>query len=157
MLLRRRKQNELEMQQDRHDDVSCTSCFGNNNHCECNRGCPGPTSDLTRRGSPGVPAGSGPRTAGRTWNSGIYRSNWGYRAYRCYWTYRCYRTCRRAGSYWFNWSNRGYWTCRRAGSYWFNRRYRGYWSYGGYRTCWNSDTGNCRGGCQQSGRHCRRF
>lgn len=58
MLLRRRKQNELEMQQDRHDDVSCTSCFGNNNHCECNRGCPGPTGP---RGCPGVPGPIGPQ------------------------------------------------------------------------------------------------
>ena len=39
MLLRRRKQNELEMQQDRHDDVSCTSCFGNNNDKVDHIGC----------------------------------------------------------------------------------------------------------------------
>lgn len=61
MLLRRRKQNELEMQQDRHDDVSCTSCFGNNNHCECNRGCPGPTGPTGPRGCPGVPGPIGPQ------------------------------------------------------------------------------------------------
>ena len=60
MLLRRRKQKELEMQQDRHDDVSCTSCFGNNNHCECNRGYPGPTGPTGPRGCPGVPGPTGP-------------------------------------------------------------------------------------------------
>ena len=61
MLLRRRKQKELEMQQDRHDDVSCTSCFGNNNHCECNRGYPGPTGPTGPRGCPGVPGPIGPQ------------------------------------------------------------------------------------------------
>ena len=36
-------------------DITCTSCFGNNNHCECNRGYPGPTGPTGPRGCPGVP------------------------------------------------------------------------------------------------------
>ncbi len=68
MLLRRRKQKGLEMQQSSHEDVSCTSCFGNNNHCGCDRntmrGCPGPTGPTGPagpRGCPGVPGPIGPQ------------------------------------------------------------------------------------------------
>ena len=53
-------------------DITCTSCFGNNNRCGCDCGCPGqgatgprgatgPMGPVGPRGCPGVTGPMGPR------------------------------------------------------------------------------------------------
>ena len=84
MLVQASKQQEMEMRQDSHEDLSCMSCYGNHSSCGCDRcgtrGCPGKPCGTYRTNRPqrlsGSPWPYGPCRGRRgTGNTGIYGSH----------------------------------------------------------------------------------